>query len=88
MTVNINTQRVASVARQILAIAAITFGVLTQSDSSLHLPVLISSILTVAGSVIIAIEHYVGDPSTGTPAVTPPQAVPSLPPTNPPASVG
>ena len=87
MNVTINTQRLAAVARQVLALAAITFGVLTQSDTALHLPLAISSVLAIAGSVIIAIEHYVGDPSTGTPAVTPPQAVPSLP-TNPPASVG
>ena len=72
--INVNTQRLASVARQVLALLAITFGVLTQSDNGLHLPVAISSILTIAGAVIIAIEHYVGDPSTGT-------SVPPTPPT-------
>ena len=70
--INVNTQRLASVARQVLAVLGITFAVLTQSDSALHLPVAISSILGVAGAVVIAIEHYVGDPSTGTPPTNPP----------------
>jgi tetrahydromethanopterin S-methyltransferase subunit C len=75
MTVNGN-QSVASIARQILAILGIVFGVLTQSIGSLHLPVAVSSILTIGGAVILAVEHYVSDPSTGTPA--PPK--PTIPP--------
>ncbi len=88
----ITKQSAASIARQVLAVAGIVMGVLTASVTSLHLPVVMSSILTVGGAVIIAIEHYVADPSTGTlttqtpagPApvapvvVTPPQAVPTL----------
>ncbi len=66
----INTQPLASVARQGLAILGIVFGVLTQSVGSLHLPVAISSILTVGGAAILAIEHYVADPSTGTSVTT------------------
>ena len=38
----LNTQRLGSLARQILAIAGILFGVLTQSDSALHLSPLVS----------------------------------------------
>jgi hypothetical protein len=60
-----NTQQLSSIARQGLAILGIVFGVLTQSVTSLHLPAAVSSILVIAGSVILAIEHYVGDPSTG-----------------------
>ena len=65
----ITKQSAASVLRQVLAIAGIVMGVLTASVTSLHLPVVMSTILTVAGAVILAIEHYVSDPSTGT---TPP----------------
>jgi hypothetical protein len=62
-------QSISSIARQVLAIAGIVMGVVTASVTQLHLPTAVSSILVVAGSVILAIEHYVGDPSTGS---TPP----------------
>jgi hypothetical protein len=65
----INTQRLGSFFRQALAVLGIVFGVLTQSVQGLHLPVAVSSIITIGGAVILAIEHYVSDPSTGT---TPP----------------
>jgi hypothetical protein len=61
------TQQIASIARQVLAILAVIFGVLTASISDLHLPTAVSSILLVAGSLIFAIEHFVSDPSTGAP---------------------
>jgi len=77
----VNSQQLASIARQGLAILGIVFGVLTQSVGSLHLPVAISGILTVGGAVILAVEHYVSDPSTGTPAPTTPPAPPVVPPT-------
>lgn len=78
-----NPQSVASIARQVLAIAGIVMGVLTASIGSLHLPTAVSSILVVAGSVLLAIEHYVSDPSTGTPAVTPAPPVAAPPPAPP-----
>ena len=74
--VTVTKQSFASIVRQILAVAGIVMGVLTASVSSLHLPIALSSILTVAGAVILAIEHYVADPSTGT---TPMAAVPVVP---------
>lgn len=61
----INTQRLGSFFRQTLAVLGIVFGVLTQSVQGLHLPVAVSSIITIGGAVILAIEHYVSDPSTG-----------------------
>jgi hypothetical protein len=63
-------QSIASVARQVLALLGIVFGVLTQSLSTLHLPVAVSTALTVGGALILAIEQYVGDPSTGNPTTT------------------
>ena len=71
----LNTQSTASIFRQILAILGIVFGVLTQSIASLHLPIALSTAITVGGATILAIEHYVGDPSTGTPS-KPPSAGP------------
>jgi hypothetical protein len=66
----VTTQQIGSFLRQALAILGIVFGVLTASVSSLHLPVAVSTALTIGGSIILAIEHYVSDPSTGTP-ITP-----------------
>lgn len=62
-------QSAASVIRQVVAVIATIFGVLSASVSTLHLPVAVSAILTAAGPVILAIEHYVGDPSTGSTAL-------------------
>ena len=70
-TKTVNTQSLASIARQGLAILGIVFGILTQSVTTLHLPVAVSAWLGVGGVVILAIEHYVGDPSTGTTPETP-----------------
>ena len=67
----VNTQSVSAIVRQFLAILGIIFGVLTQSDTALHLPVVVSAWLGVGGVIILAIEHYVSDPSTGAP---PPKA--------------
>lgn len=58
----INTQQVASIVRQLAAVAAIVIG----SLSSINLPTSVHGILVAAGAVLLAIEHYVGDPSTGT----------------------
>ena len=81
--VTVTKQSFASIVRQILAVAGIVMGVLTASVSSLHLPVAISSILTVAGSVLLAIEHYVADPSTGTTSFAKEGTVPAVTPTVP-----
>lgn len=67
---NDTQQRVFSIARQILALAGVVMGVLTASVTSLHLPPSVSAVLTVGGALILAIEHFVADPSTGTPVAT------------------
>ena len=63
-------QQIASILRQVAAVGAIVMGALTQSLSSIHLSPAISAVLAGAGALILGIEHYVGDPSTGT---TPPK---------------
>lgn len=70
-------QSAAAIGRQILALLGVVFGVLTQSVSAMHLPVAVSTALTLGGSVILAVEHFVADPSTG--GATPP--FPVQPPT-------
>jgi hypothetical protein len=78
-------QSLAAIARQVIAIAAVVMGALTSALSGIHLPPAISTALVVAGAVILAIEHYVGDPSTGTPAATLPAPAPLPVPTPAPA---
>jgi hypothetical protein len=67
-------QRFFAVARQVLAVLGVVFGVLTQAIPAMHLPTAVSSVLVVAGGVILAIEHYVADPSTGTTGAVPTQS--------------
>lgn len=79
-SVTLDTQRISSVLRQILAGAAVVMAAVTQADSGLHLPVAISTVLGIAGAVILAIEHYVSDPSTGTSTVATPLPARQVPP--------
>jgi hypothetical protein len=64
------TQSIASVVRQVLAVLVSVYGVLSATVSSLHVPPAVSAVLTAFGPVLLAVEHYVGDPSTGTPTST------------------
>ena len=84
-----NTQQVASIVRQVVAVAAIVMGALTSALSGIKLPPAVSAVLTAAGAGLLWIEHYVGDPSTGTTPTssppTPPAAVVVPPPNAPPA---
>jgi len=67
-TVTINTQQVSSVIRQVCAVAAIVVGILSAPGVISFLPTWVAAALVTAGSVLVAIEHYVSDPSTGTTA--------------------
>jgi hypothetical protein len=62
----VNKQSLASVVRQVVAVVATVFGILTASVQALHLPPVISGILTAFGPLLLTVEHFVGDPSTGT----------------------
>ena len=66
MTVDLNTQRIASVVRQVLAVAAVVVGILSAPSVESFLPGYMSAILASLGGIVLAIEHYVSDPSTGT----------------------
>lgn len=66
------TQQLGSYLRQGLAILGVVFGALTASVQSLHLPPAVSTAMVVGGGVILAVEHYVSDPSTGTTPPSPP----------------
>lgn len=63
-------QSVFAIIRQVLAIAGVVMGVVTASVTQLHLPPTVSAVLVVAGGIILAVEHYVADTSTGTPVAT------------------
>jgi hypothetical protein len=65
----VNTQQLGSILRQVLAVAAVVMGALTSTLSGIHLPPAVSAVLAAAGGVILAVEHYVSDPSTGTSTV-------------------
>ena len=58
-------QSVASIARQVLAVAVSVYGVLTQNIAALHIPAAAATVLIAFGPTLLAIEHYVSDPSTG-----------------------
>jgi len=56
--------------RQVLAVLVSVYGVLSSSVTTLHLPVAVSSVLTAFGPVMLVLQHYLSDPSTGTPTTT------------------
>lgn len=70
-------QSVSSIVRQVLAVLVSVYGVLTASVASLHLPVAVSTILTAFGPLMLALEHFLSDPSTGTPPVTTTTTIPA-----------
>lgn len=63
-SVTLDTQRLGSLLRQAGAICAEVIAI----GNQLHLPPSIRGILAAAGGAILAVEHYVGDTSTGRPA--------------------
>ena len=67
----INLQNFGAVARQVLAYLGIVFGVLTQSVSSMHLPTAVSTAIITVSGILVGIQHYVANPTTGTPTVPP-----------------
>lgn len=70
-TVSINSQRLGSLARQAGSIASIvvgqmaTWGAIGAGTTPQEIG---GSILTAIGGLVLAIEHYVSDPSTGSTA--------------------
>ena len=77
MTINVNN--IVAILRQVLAYLGVIFGILSQSVGSLHLPVAVATAIIAASGLLVSVQHYVANPTTGTPAVTPPVAVPGLP---------
>jgi hypothetical protein len=65
-----NTQQITSVARQVVAVLAAVAGILTASVTQLHLPTSVSTVLVAFGGILLTVEHYLGDPSTGTTSPT------------------
>lgn len=59
----INPQQIASILRQAAAIAMVVIAAL----DTISMPAAVRGVLTAVGGAILAVEHYVGDPSTGNP---------------------
>lgn len=75
-------QSISSIFRQVLAVVAGVAGIVTASVAQLHLPPAVSTALIGFAGVILTVEHYVSDPSTGTTQVIPtaaPAASPAVP---------
>jgi hypothetical protein len=67
----VNTQQIGSLVRQGAAFLGLTAAIVTQAVHAVHLPPAISGTLLAVSGGILAVEHYVSDPSTGTPTATP-----------------
>lgn len=67
-TVNVDTQRISSFVRQAAALAAIVVA----NINAVPIPSGDRAWLTLAGGALLAVEHYLSDPSTGTPVVAAP----------------
>jgi hypothetical protein len=65
-----NQQSLFSTLRQIAAYGALVMGFLTSTLAGIKLPVAVSSVMAAFGAGLLWIEHYVADPSTGTPPTT------------------
>ena len=77
-------QNVASIARQLGAVAISgAYAALLAAGQAKQVPALVDAVIVAFGPVILALEHYLGDPSTGTSVVTTPiaqkQTAPVLP---------
>jgi hypothetical protein len=80
MATTVTQQSFWSILRQVLAIVSLVFAALTQALQSIKLSPAASVVLGVFGTVILGLEHYVADPSTGSPTPpTPPAPAPPVP---------
>ena len=60
-----NAQKLGATLTKIVGIAALVMGPLTATLPSLGLPVAVSTAITTVGGIILAIERWLTDPSTG-----------------------
>lgn len=58
-------QNLLKAARLVVAFLISVYGVLTQANSHLHLSPFVSGVLASAFPILLAIQHYLSDPSTG-----------------------
>jgi hypothetical protein len=65
----VNTQKWGSILRQAAGYVGIVMAALTQALSAIKLPPVASGVMGALGVLILGIEHYVSDPSTGTATV-------------------
>ena len=70
------TQQISSIVRQVLAVLVTVYGILSATQQSLHLPTAVSAVLVAFGPIMLSLEHYLSDPSTGTAPAPDPVPVP------------
>ena len=58
--------------RQLLAIVVSVYGVLSAASVAPHLPAYITTVMTAFAPVILILQHYLADPSTGNPVTQDP----------------
>lgn len=71
MTVNMSTQQIGAWIARIGSVALVVLSAIP-ADS---LPANVRPYLAIAGAVILAVDRYVTDPTTGTPVPSPPTPV-------------
>jgi hypothetical protein len=59
-----SSQQLSSLVRQ----AAAIFGLITVSENTWHLPTSVRAVVAAVSGSLLIVEHYLSDPSTGTPA--------------------
>jgi hypothetical protein len=77
----INTQSIASILRQLAAVAAVVLGALPVDS----LPASVRAPLVALGGALLTVEHYLSDPSTGNNVTHPAPPAPAPPVVAPPA---
>jgi hypothetical protein len=74
--------------RLVLAAVVSIYGVVSAADkmNGLHLPPAVSAVLVAAAPIMLAVQHWLSDPSTGTPSPAAPGPTPAPDPAPLPAS--
>lgn len=73
MTLNLSTQQIGAWLARILSLAAVVISAVPATD----VPVNVRPYLALVGGIILAVDRYVTDPTTGTPPPVPTPAPPA-----------
>lgn len=76
MNVNLDPQKLGSWFLRLLSLAGVALAAIDPNS----LPASVRSTFVIAAGVILAVDRYVSDPTTGTPPPAPPQTPPTFKP--------